>query len=711
MGAESNPRLATPCLNVENPQCLSAATPTTFFIASEDNVEQSQSVADVDDSTFGVKSMESTTANEYSPAGEETAANGDSYEVDVARRRSTLKPRPRSRDIAPGILQTTLSPASGGSSPRKLYRSSPPSTSQSLASLSQVSLEPGSSLPSSPKSNSSRSLRPSDEESVYEGGSQAIASSEEDEAEMPSEFQGSSPQLIMPSIKMPSRRPFTVQGKEIGRLKVLIAGDIGVGKTSLIKSIVQTCEAIVHVDPLSPTASIEQLPPRKPKGSHGQDTATARTTDHITEVFASTRPYASWWSEIDDYRFFRRRKSVGDAVLERNLCFVDTPGYSRAMSTTEGIELVIQYIENQLAKTFSFANTSEGEIVSMMGGDGGSQVDLVLYMITQDIKPADLDFIRRLSAMTNVVLLIAKADLLTTEQVEASKTAMLRELEAAGIKPFTLLSDASQSPFYTVCSALSKDEENMDASLLMSPDYVQPLVHSELATLVQDIFTKDHVSRLRHLAAVKLLRHRTSSQPLPTSPLSPSPLNILQSSGLLSSFTTTTSPTTSQTLITQPRIASSYVQARIADHTQREEKLAQVRLAKWAGDLQRGLSNERARYEALARGERALWLTQRLGECVHEGSLLPAAGAPGPPQTWSADAATRSGLVDAGDPLGLLRWSEGVRRRGWIAFQIVGGFGVLGAVAVWMARNRAWEQLGVEGGDWWGRWREQVCWL
>ena len=233
MGAESNHRLATSCLNAENPQCHSPATPTTFFMATEDNVEQSQSVAAVDDSTFGVKSMESTTANEHSPAGEEVAADGDSPEADVARRRSTLKPRPRSQDTAPGILQTALFPPSGGSSPRKPYRSSPPSASQSLASLSQVSLEPGSSLPSSPKSNSSRSLRPSDEESVYEGGSQAIASSEEDEAEAPSEIQGSSPQLIMPSIKMPSRRPFTVQGKEIGRLKILIAGDTGMGTKEL----------------------------------------------------------------------------------------------------------------------------------------------------------------------------------------------------------------------------------------------------------------------------------------------------------------------------------------------------------------------------------------------------------------------------------------------------------------------------------------------
>ena len=56
------------------------------------------------------------------------------------------------------------------------------------------------------------------------------------------------------------------------------------------------------------------------------------------------------------------------------------------MSMVEGIETVTQYIEGQLAKTFSFANASEGEMLSMMGGDGGSQVDLVLYMICKGMK-------------------------------------------------------------------------------------------------------------------------------------------------------------------------------------------------------------------------------------------------------------------------------------------------------------------------------------
>lgn len=66
--------------------------------------------------------------------------------------------------------------------------------------------------------------------SVYdEVASQVLSLTEDAEQEpLPSMMDsGSAPQLVMPSIKMPSRRPFTDEGKRIGRLKVLIAGDSG----------------------------------------------------------------------------------------------------------------------------------------------------------------------------------------------------------------------------------------------------------------------------------------------------------------------------------------------------------------------------------------------------------------------------------------------------------------------------------------------------
>ena len=55
-------------------------------------------------------------------------------------------------------------------------------------------------------------------------------------------------------------------------------------------------------------------------------------TDAILEIKASTRAYPTWWkTETErDTKTSRpslsRRGTVGE-VLERNICFVDTPGY------------------------------------------------------------------------------------------------------------------------------------------------------------------------------------------------------------------------------------------------------------------------------------------------------------------------------------------------------------------------------------------------
>ena len=98
----------------------------------------------------------------------------------------------------------------------------------------------------------------------------------------------------------------------------------GTGKTSLIKSIIQICEDIVHVDPV-----ISTVPSLKKelKSSGRPSNSRSNRTKRITEIYASTRAYPSWWSELDDSAILRRRKSAGETVLERNICFVDTPGY------------------------------------------------------------------------------------------------------------------------------------------------------------------------------------------------------------------------------------------------------------------------------------------------------------------------------------------------------------------------------------------------
>lgn len=101
----------------------------------------------------------------------------------------------------------------------------------------------------------------------------------------------------------------------------------------MIKAIVQTCEDIVHVDPLTATPMSPEHR-RRSRTKSGSGRVDNQSTTQITEVFASTRAYPAWWSDLEDSRVLRRRKSMGDSVLERNLCFVDTPGYGNRSSVS-----------------------------------------------------------------------------------------------------------------------------------------------------------------------------------------------------------------------------------------------------------------------------------------------------------------------------------------------------------------------------------------
>ncbi|KAK7728352.1 hypothetical protein SLS53_009406 [Cytospora paraplurivora] len=524
--------------------------------------------------------------------------------------------------------------------------------------------------------------------------SQALTLSEELEPQQSSGMldSGTAPQLVMPSIKMPSRRPFTDEGKRIGRLKVLVAGDSGVGKTALIKAMVQSCEHIVHVDPIAPQSSYlgQRSSPRRGRFKPSKN---IDSTSQTSEIFASTKPYPEWWSDLDDFRLLKRRKSMGDLVLDRNICFVDTPGYSDGASSMEMIAPVIRYVESHFEKVQSNASP-DPDMLGMLGGDGGNQVDVVFYLIQNKPRPADIKYLQMLAPLTNVIPLLAQSDTMTPEAIAQSKTRIRSELLEAGIRPFSFnvssvgLSGRSEPTYpYAISSTTGSDHDIMDASLLMSPDYVRPLVQSELATLVEQVFCENGASWLRHAAAKKYLQWKSDK---PT-----------QSRDLYRPMTLPGGPSTalvaSEHLTSPLGATSQYSLARIADHTQREERMAQIRLANWATDLQRSLTNERARYEALARGERAIWLTEKLNECVQDGSLVPVGGQGRDRsvsrlrekigQRLARGRSQSTSTMQHQDPLGLLQVASRLKANGWVVLEVLGSMGILGGVAIWVSRQ------------------------
>ena len=146
---------------------------------------------------------------------------------------------------------------------------------------------------------------------------------------------------------------------------------------------------------------------------------------------------------------------------------------------------------------------------------------------------------QRLSALTNVIPVIAKSDTLSSTELIAVKTSILARLQTTSMKPFffgnaiddallavqelsleqpslaqserVAVSEPIEFPFpvpthpYAVSSQLGPDTDTMEASLLMSSDYVQPLLPSELAALVDVLFDPESIAWLRHSAAKKFV--------------------------------------------------------------------------------------------------------------------------------------------------------------------------------------------------------------
>jgi hypothetical protein len=389
-----------------------------------------------------------------------------------------------------------------------------------------------------------------------------------------------------------------------------------------------------------------------------------------------------------------------------------------------------------------------------------------------------MEFMQRLSCLTNVIPVIAKSDTLSAQEAVNLKTTILARLQTTTIKPFLFGKDlddallavqslsivhpqlqtgeAEQYPFttptypYTVSSTPGPDNETMDASLLMSPDYVQPILPSELAALISQVFEPDSIAWLRHSAAKKFLawQRRTKlpgdsfilqSLKQPRSPrtasvgLNGAAMNskVLRSAidcrltycpaSANSSIFSAASPSgvivpqsgspfyTSNLQSPFPGSSPSLAHSDLEHSTnfslarynnsfsQGDRPLSELRIAKWATDLQRSLRNERERFDELQRNDRAKWLLERVGEEVSRGTIVASPGG-SPRAEWAVvrhgdEKRNKAGQrynkateLDSRDPLGLCNLSDEVKRNGFVLVKVLGGVSVLGAIMIAVAR-------------------------
>ncbi|KAK5111106.1 hypothetical protein LTR62_005305 [Meristemomyces frigidus] len=766
--------------------------PTTFFLRSEKEIERSGQrgrkasrsnstdqeeqakippASSMADSSFGVESLADTISSGFPSESSlsrtnstDSAGLGAGAESNIVSSRKRKAGNPVSARInATGqrIISAERAPIqqSSSRSPQSLRSAESPLRSQAHlrrgSATSSINLnsqpltplrmspQPHSATPSTPRSASPKSFRLSDEECSVadETGSQAVQSSSGDDEDLEimaldKSNVSSIPQLVMPSIAIPARRQFTERGKRIGRLKIMIVGQSGSGKTSLIQSFFRVCEDIVHVD-----------------SAVGSTLSSSRRNGlAILETHASTRTYPSWRTQFEGKRHSHRRTSTGDGVLERNLCFIDTPGLSEEGAAME----VLDYLNKTIAHTTDLEKMQDSELVNILGGDGGTQIDVVLWLF--DTAPLAKSAVlldgkqkllfQSLCKCTNLIPLLARADEQDAAATEVCRQQVQQAVEEMGVEVYDptrfdgLSQDAhleSPSIPFAISSALSDDTETIDASILMSSQYLQPLVPSELNHLVAHLLHPENIARMRHRSATKVLfwrqahlaPHATTSQQqqhhdnsfspqfghtLRSVPSTNSVLAEEASKVLLPPSTAnhyrSISPSTSARSSLQSGGAGEIMTASatsanaLAQYNNEQTQahgshlpFRQIRLAKWAQDLQRSLDNERRRY-------REMYLHSRPSQrSSTDGADESAASATGDAETFLIPYSQRPAkgrlggaiaVIDPRDPLGVLGFSQACRRHGWFALKVASGCGVLGALVWWTMRHWAEVQ------EWWG---------
>ncbi|KAK4090094.1 cell division/GTP binding protein [Purpureocillium lilacinum] len=437
------------------------------------------------------------------------------------------------------------------------------------------------------------------------------------------------PQLVMPSLTVPRRRPFSEAGKSLGKLKVLLAGPTGIGKTSLISAMAQSCAHIVHMDSLSPTPA-----------------------DDVAEVHASTRPHPWWRADMDPATYIRRRRmsSATEEILDRNLCFVDCPG---SRNTAKNTRPDLAYVESRLTRLCN-KPIEDSDLCTLLSNGAEPIVDVVLYLLPHSGPDAtDVDTITALQGMTNVIPLLARADELSSEEVTASKDKVEEALGDSHANCFSFASPESvgeSTHVFAVSSATRSDPETIDASILMSSDYLQPLVDTELSHLVGHIFSPEGSSWLRHSAALKAVSWRRHQ---------------LRSSSLQSALTCRRLP--AEGALIQYGVANPYME---------RQYWGRIELSSWAEGLRQSLAAERLGQSHQLLGHelsrRELPLSKTHGKGRSSKSRRRAAEEPVNPNHQ--------------DPLGLLELVGQIKHGGGVTLEFISSMGVMGCIAAWFIR-------------------------
>lgn len=274
---------------------------------------------------------------------------------------------------------------------------------------------------------------------------------------------------------------------------------------------------------------------------------------------------------------------------------------------------------------------------------------------------------------------------MTPDGIVQFKLRIRSELERANISPF-FFKHGPDWPYAVSTTLRGSYFETMDASILMSPDYVPPLVPSELADLAGQIFCENGAAWLKDAAAYKYL-HWKRSENSRGPRVMPRP------------FTEAAGRQTPTTVIgTGPQPYNREGLAAIEE--QGHQRLARTRPGNWASELDSSMRRERAQSEATAREQRNSWLLEKVCEDVRDLGRIVAVKevAVRDIERRASDMSEKrqcarsynlgaTSTTPIQDPLGLVQATVNMMARTWALVQVVSGVGLFGGIVFWAAKQ------------------------
>ncbi|PHH52270.1 hypothetical protein CFIMG_003336RA [Ceratocystis fimbriata CBS 114723] len=470
-------------------------------------------------------------------------------------------------------------------------------------------------------------------------------------------------QFIMPTLTLPSRRPFTDVGKALGRIKILVAGSSATGKSSLIRATLESCTHIIHADPTKASGS-------PVSGSRPQPLP-------LCETCASSKPHPPWWTRVNSRRASSSAgpQAYHEELLDRNITFLEAPGFDPSLKkqTQQAMSIVSQSLTAILQTSSSLCESNDdADTVRILGGDESHLVSVVLYLVSPTgLTKCDVEFMKTLQPLTNVIPIISRSDTLSKSALQALKETVASSLSSAGIVPFTFQGeDLGSAPFIYSASSL----------FALEPDREEKLDPSDLSRLIDDIFTQDGASWLRHASAKKALLWCKSLQ----SQYSPTALQLRPYEWQLSSLSNSAHASPSGP--GSNRWCSFDFDQTITAHRQ-----SRIKIEPWARNLQRSLSNIRLphRDQVLSEIDSEMDLARSAGggALVQRNVVGSAGGArhghrnghgQGQAEGHRRQRSRAETPSMEQDPLGLLTTIRGIKYTGWSAVQMIGAVGLVG---------------------------------